>query len=127
MSNGGNTFCGIPTLYKYTVSSVFDLSTSFNTIKVFSAHCTALAIISDCNRHQIFHIFCNCNHKQSILFRAVGTCPNLFWRKCKKKNVQVILFERDYPIFNTNLHELFCKLKIYDDLIIINLYSSFSI
>ena len=74
-----------------------------------------------------FIFFCNCNHKQSILFRAVGTCPNLFWRKCKKKNVQVILFERDYPIFNTNLHELFCKLKIYDDLIIINLYSSFSI
>ena len=73
LSNSGNIFCGIPALYKYTVSSVFDLSTSFNTIKVFSAHCKALAIISDCNRHQIFHIFCNCNHKQSILFRAVGT------------------------------------------------------
>ena len=77
LSNGGNTFCGIPLLY---INIPCPLSTVYLTsqlrlilLKVFSAHCTALAIISDCNRHQIFHIFCNCNHKQSILFRAVGT------------------------------------------------------
>ena len=80
------------TLYKYTVSSVFDLSTSFNTIKVFSAHCTALAIISDCNRHQIFHIFCNCNQYCSGPSEPGGQSPpprppTQFWQKYKKKTM----------------------------------------
>ena len=81
-------------LYKYIPCPVY-LTSQLRLIllKVFSAHCTALAIISDCNRHQIFHIFCNCNQYCSGPSEPGGQSPPPgpppnFGRNIRKNNVQ---------------------------------------